>query len=64
MPQASAWRPVAVTWGVIAFYILVVVQLTSLVMKKLPKRVTDIAIQFKAAPLQLFPEGTGEATQQ
>ena len=39
VPQASAWRPVAVTWGVIAFYILVVVQLTSLVMKKLPKRV-------------------------
>ena len=39
VPQASAWRPVAITWGVIAFYILVVVQLTSLVMKKLPKRV-------------------------
>ncbi len=28
--------------------------------KKLPKRVTDIAIQFKAAPLALFGEGSGE----
>ncbi len=28
--------------------------------KKLPKRVTDIAIQFKAAPLALFGDGSGE----
>jgi glucose-6-phosphate 1-dehydrogenase len=31
--------------------------------KKLPKRVTDIAIQFKAAPLALFGDGGGEPTQ-
>ena len=29
--------------------------------KKLPRRVTDIAIQFKAAPLALFGAGSGEA---
>jgi glucose-6-phosphate 1-dehydrogenase len=29
--------------------------------KKLPKRVTDIAIQFKPAPLALFGQGSGEA---
>jgi glucose-6-phosphate 1-dehydrogenase len=31
--------------------------------KKLPKRVTDIAIQFKAAPLALFGEGSGSPTE-
>jgi glucose-6-phosphate 1-dehydrogenase len=31
--------------------------------KKLPRRVTDIAIQFKAAPLQLFNDGTGDSSQ-
>lgn len=38
VPQASAWQPGPVTWGVLAFYVLVVVQLSSLMMKKLPKR--------------------------
>lgn len=30
--------------------------------KKLPKRVTDIAIQFKAAPLALFGDGSGDSS--
>ena len=38
VPQASQWKPGAVTWGLIAFYVIVVVQLTSLMMKKLPKK--------------------------
>lgn len=38
VPQGSPWKTAAVTWGVLAFYVLVVVQLTSLVMKKLPRR--------------------------
>lgn len=38
VPQASKWKTSAVTWGVIAFYILVVVQLSSMIMKKLPRR--------------------------
>jgi predicted ferric reductase len=37
VPWASEWRPTAVAWGVIAFYILVTVELTSLMMKRLPK---------------------------
>jgi DMSO/TMAO reductase YedYZ heme-binding membrane subunit len=38
VPQASAWNRVAVTWGVIAFYLLVVIQVTSWFMKWIPRR--------------------------
>jgi len=38
VPFASEWRPAAVAWGVVALYALVAVQATSLVMKRLPRR--------------------------
>jgi methionine sulfoxide reductase heme-binding subunit len=38
VPQASVWNRVAVTWGVIAFYLLVVIQVTSWFMKWIPRR--------------------------
>jgi predicted ferric reductase len=38
VPFASAWHPVAVAWGVIALYLLVAVELTSLARKKISKR--------------------------
>jgi predicted ferric reductase len=38
VPQASPWRTAAVTWGVIAFYLLVVIQVTSWFMKWLPRK--------------------------
>ncbi|MBK9180689.1 MAG: ferric reductase-like transmembrane domain-containing protein [Acidimicrobiales bacterium] len=39
VPLASAWKPVAVAWGIVAFYLLVAVEVTSLLMKRLPRRV-------------------------
>jgi predicted ferric reductase len=39
VPWASEWRPTAVAWGVIAMYILVAVEITSLLMKRLPRAV-------------------------
>lgn len=39
VPMASSWKPGAVTLGVVAMYLLVLVQVTSLLMKRLPKRV-------------------------
>jgi predicted ferric reductase len=39
LPFASEWRPGAVAWGIVGFYLLVAVQVTSLMMKKLPRRV-------------------------
>ena len=38
VPGASTWQPGAVTVGIVAFYLLVLVQVTSLMMKRLPKR--------------------------
>jgi predicted ferric reductase len=38
VPMATSWKPLAVAWGIIAMYLLVAVQASSLVMKKLPKK--------------------------
>ncbi|MEJ5255548.1 MAG: ferric reductase-like transmembrane domain-containing protein [Acidimicrobiales bacterium] len=37
VPFASSWKPAAVAWGVVAFYLLLAVEITSLLMKRLPK---------------------------
>jgi sulfoxide reductase heme-binding subunit YedZ len=55
IPFASEWQPAAVAWGVVALYILMAVQLTSLAMKRLPRRLwkwvhlTSFALFFTAA---------------
>jgi DMSO/TMAO reductase YedYZ heme-binding membrane subunit len=38
VPMASAWKPVAVAWGIAAFYLLIAVEVTSLLRKRIPKR--------------------------
>jgi DMSO/TMAO reductase YedYZ heme-binding membrane subunit len=38
VPFASKWRARAVAWGILAFYLMVAVQLTSWVMRWLPRR--------------------------
>lgn len=35
---ASKWRPAAVAWGIVAFYLLVAVELTSLVMRRMSRK--------------------------
>ena len=39
LPSASAWKPRAVAWGVIAMYLLAAVEITSLLRKRIPQRV-------------------------
>lgn len=39
VPWASAWKPTAVAWGVVAFYLLLTIEITSLLMKRLPRAV-------------------------
>lgn len=39
VPWASEWRPTATAWGVLALYILIAVEATSLLMKHLPRPV-------------------------
>jgi len=38
VPWASSWKATAVAWGVIAWWLLVVIEVTSLLMKRIPKR--------------------------
>lgn len=38
VPLASDWRPGPVAWGIVAMYLLVAVELTSLAMQRLPRR--------------------------
>jgi predicted ferric reductase len=38
VPFASAWNPVAVAWGITALYLLVAVEVTSLLRRSLPNR--------------------------
>lgn len=38
VPMASSWRPAAVTWGVMALYLLAAVEVTSLLMHRIPRR--------------------------
>lgn len=37
VPMASGWSPGAVAWGVVGFYLLLAVELTSLLMRHLPR---------------------------
>ena len=38
VPFASEWRPGAVAWGVLALWLMVAIEITSLLMRRLPKR--------------------------
>ncbi|MCP3933782.1 MAG: hypothetical protein GY708_00265 [Actinomycetia bacterium] len=39
VPWASEWRPTAVAWGVLGLYLLIAIELTSLLRKHLPRRI-------------------------
>jgi DMSO/TMAO reductase YedYZ heme-binding membrane subunit len=39
VPMASHWRPGAVAYGVVGFYLVAAVEVTSLLMRRLPRRV-------------------------
>ncbi len=52
-PLTGSWRPGAVAWGIVAMYLLVAVELTSLARARLPKRVWDWS-HYIAFPLFLF----------
>jgi predicted ferric reductase len=53
VPLAASWRTVPVAWGIVAMYLLVAVELTSLLRGRLPKRVWDSG-HYLAFPLFLF----------
>jgi len=63
VPLASSWRPGPVTWGIVAFYLLVAIEVTSLLMRRLPRRfwrgvhLTSYAL-YVVATVHLFTAGT------
>lgn len=68
VPMASEWQPGAVAWGVIATYLLIAVQLTSLAMKKLPRRFWHAIhltsyVMFAMASVHSFAAGTDASNQ-
>jgi len=50
VPFASSWRPTAVAWGVVALYLLLAVELTSLARSRIPRRWWR-AVHFASFPL-------------
>jgi methionine sulfoxide reductase heme-binding subunit len=50
VPLTGSWHPVAVAWGIVGFYCLLAVEITSLLRKKLPTRLWR-ALHFLSFPL-------------
>jgi len=55
VPMASAWQPGNVAWGIAAFYLLVAIQITSWLMRRMPRRLWH-AIHLSS--FMLFVTGT------
>lgn len=53
VPFSSAWHPVAVAWGIAAFYLLAAVELTSLARRRLPNRLWR-RVHYASFPLFVF----------
>ncbi len=53
IPFASSYHPAAVAWGVLSMYLLLAVQVTSMLRRKLSKRVWK-AVHFLSFPLFAF----------
>lgn len=53
VPLASHWHPVAVAWGIVAFYLLAAVEITSLLRRKLSKRLWRMT-HLLSFPLYVF----------
>ncbi len=63
VPLASTWKPDAVAWGIVGFYVLVAVEATSLVMRWLPRKLWrgihfGSFLLFVLASVHLFAAGT------
>jgi DMSO/TMAO reductase YedYZ heme-binding membrane subunit len=66
--MASPWKPVAVAAGVVAFWMLLAVEVTSLLMKHLPRRLWRAVhlssfVLFVAATAHGFAAGTDAGNQ-
>ncbi len=53
VPMATDWRPGAVAWGIVAFYLLVAVEITSLARGRISKKLWK-GFHFLSYPMYLF----------
>lgn len=66
VPFASSWKPGALAWGIVGMYLLVAIEVTSLVMRRLPRRLwhtvhlTSYGL-FVMATVHMFTAGTDRA---
>ncbi len=63
VPMASEWKPGAVAWGIVAFWLVVCVEITSLVRGRIPHRVWRVVhfasfAVWVSATIHLFLAGT------
>jgi hypothetical protein len=58
VPFASSWHPAAVAWGVVALYMLLAVELTSLARAHLPKKLWR-GVHYLSFPLFLSATAHG-----
>jgi predicted ferric reductase len=50
VPLTGTWHPVAVAWGIVGFYLLAAIEVTSLIRTRLPKRLWR-SVHFASFPL-------------
>ena len=50
VPMSTTWRPGAVAWGIVALYLVVAIQITSWMMRRMPRRVWH-AIHLTSFPM-------------
>lgn len=50
IPMATEWRPGPTAWGIAAFYLMIAIQITSWMMRRLPRRIWH-AIHLTSFPL-------------
>jgi predicted ferric reductase len=63
VPLASAWKPGAVAWGVVAAWLVVAIELTSLAQRRLPRRLWHAVhltsfVVFAASTVHALTAGT------
>lgn len=63
VPMTSEWKPMAVAWGIVAFYLLVAVEITSFLRDRLPRRLwrwvhLSSYLVYALATVHLFTAGT------
>lgn len=63
VPLVSPWKPVAVAWGIVGMYLILVVQVTSRWMKRLPRQVWHAVhlssyVAFALVTIHAFAAGT------